>query len=158
MIADVVARRTDRAGVGRPAALLGAHGLLVDALGDEEGRDLVEELVVEPGGEPPHLDARAGIGRQQPALAGFGAARLVEIFGDDRGAGHRRTAFLDQHRRGAFRIEREEFLAPLPHALLDQARRDAVLAERQAHEARMRAERMMEQGHYKVSAKRGRVG
>ena len=41
----------------------------------------------------------------------------------------------------SFRIEREEFLAPLPHALLDQPRRDAELAERQTHEARMRAER-----------------
>ena len=45
----------------------------------------------------------------------------------------------------AFRIEREKLLAPLPHALLDEARLEAELAERQAHETRMRTERMMEQ-------------
>ena len=104
-----------------------------------------KNFVVEPVREPPHLDARAGIGRQQPALAEFGAARLVEIFGDDHRARHRRMAFLDQHRRRAVGIEREKFLAPLPHALLDQPRRDAELAERQTHEARMRTERMMKQ-------------
>ena len=38
-------------------------------------------------------------------------------------------------------IERQEFLAPLPRPLLDQPRRDAELAERDTHEARMRAER-----------------
>ncbi len=45
----------------------------------------------------------------------------------------------------AFGVERQEFLAPLPHALLDQTRRDAEFAQHQAHEARMRAERMMEE-------------
>ena len=83
--------------------------------------------------------------RQQPALAELGAARLVEIFGDDRGARHRRMAFLDQHRRRAGRIEREEFVAALPYPLLDEPRRDAVLAEREPDEAGMRTERMMEQ-------------
>ena len=52
---------------------------------------------------------------------------------------------VDQHRRGAGRIEHEEILAPLPHPLLDRARGEAVLAEREADEAGMRAERVMEQ-------------
>ena len=52
---------------------------------------------------------------------------------------------VDQHRRGAGRVEHEEILAPLPDPLLDRARGEPVLADREAHEARMRAERMMEQ-------------
>ena len=42
-------------------------------------------------------------------------------------------------------IEHQEVLAPLPDPLLDQAHVEAVFAERQADEARMRAERMMKQ-------------
>ena len=42
-------------------------------------------------------------------------------------------------------LMRQEILAPLPDPLLDQPRVEAVLAEREPHEARMRAERMMEQ-------------
>src|SRR4029077_1009447 len=88
MIADVVARRTDRGRVGRPTALLGAHRLLVNALGDEESRHLLEEFSVDPVGEPPHFDARPGLRRQQAALASLRSARLVEIFRDDGGAGY----------------------------------------------------------------------
>src|SRR5215217_1311438 len=69
----------------------------------------------------------------------------LEVFGDDRGARHRRMALLDQHRRLAFGIERQEFLAPFPHALLDEPWWDAELAQREPHEARMRTERVMKQ-------------
>ena len=107
--------------------------------------DLGEELVVEPAHQPPDLDPRPGLARQQPLLAQLDAPGLVEIFGDDRRARNRGMAFLHQDRRGAGGVEHEEFLAALPHPLLDRAHGDAVLAERQAHEARMRAERVMEQ-------------
>ena len=84
-------------------------------------------------------------GRQQPPLAHLGAMGLVEIFGDDAGAGNRRQALGDQHRRGARGIERQKRLAPLPGPLLHQPQIEAVFAERQADEARMRTERMMKQ-------------
>ena len=42
--------------------------------------------------------------------------------------------------RRAFRIEREEFLAPLPHALLDHARRDANSPSARRTAARMRTD------------------
>src|SRR4051812_10648721 len=63
-------------------------------------------------------------------------------------------AFLDQHRRRAFGIERQKFLAPLPHALLDEPRRNAEFAERQADEARMRTKRVMKQCEHKVEINR----
>ena len=78
--------------------------------------------------------------RQQPQLAKRRAAGLVEIFGDDARAGHRRHALLDQDRRRAGRIELQKFLAPFPDPLLDQPRRQAVFFERQPHEAGMRTE------------------
>src|SRR4029077_19357495 len=145
MIADVVARRTDRGRVGRPTALLGAHRLLVNALGDEESRHLLEEFSVEPVGEPPHSDARPGLCRKSAARTTLRSARLVEIFRDDGGAGYGGMALLDQHRSRGFGIERQEFLASLPHALLDEARVKAEFAEREAHEARVRTERVMKQ-------------
>ena len=60
-----------------------------------------------------------------------------------------RMAFLDQDRRRARRIEHEELLTPLPDALLDQADCDAVFAERETHEARVRAEGMMEEREHR---------
>ena len=62
--------------------------------------------------------------------------------------GNRRMAVLHQHRRRPVRIERQEALATLPGPLLDQLRRRAVFAQHDAHEARMRAERMVEQYHH----------
>src|SRR5262249_32329610 len=82
-------------------------------------------------------------------------AGLIEIFGDDRGAGNRGVAFLHKHRRGARRVENEEFLAPLPHPLLDRARGQAVLAERQPHEARVRAKGVVEQRQHRALRGRG---
>ena len=55
------------------------------------------------------------------------------------------VAFLHQHRRGAGGIEGQELLAALPDALLDHARGDAIFAERQADETRVRAEWVMKQ-------------
>src|SRR5690349_3318289 len=71
MIADVVARRTDRTRVGRPAALIAAHRLLVDAFRDQEGRHLGEHFFMEPARQPPNLNAPERIWRQQALLAGL---------------------------------------------------------------------------------------
>src|SRR5262249_35277354 len=73
----------------------------------------------------------------------------------------RRTALFYRHRSRAGRVEKQELLAALPHALLHRPHSDPMLAERQAHEARMRAERMMEQGQHALlmtAAKLGRRG
>ena len=59
------------------------------------------------------------------------------------GAGHARRAVLDHDGRRALGAEQQEIAPPLPRPLLDQRRLDAVLAERQPYETRMRAERMM---------------
>src|SRR5882757_6345478 len=69
--------------------------------------------------------------------------RLVDIFGDDRRPGNRRKTLGDQHRRGSRRIERQERLAPLPDPFLHQAQIEAILAEHEADEARMWAERVV---------------
>jgi len=69
--------------------------------------------------------------------------RFVEIFGDDPGARDRRKAFGHQDRRGGRGIEQEKPFTPLPGPLLHQAQVEAVFAQREANEARMRAERMM---------------
>jgi hypothetical protein len=95
--------------------------------------------------QPPHLDTGAGFARQQAQVAQLTAADLVEELGDDGGARDRRMPLGHQHRGGAGGIEHEEILAPLPDPLLDGARGEPVLADREPHEARMRAERMMEQ-------------
>src|SRR6202161_2997238 len=75
---------------------------------------------------------------------------LIEIFGDDSGAGNRRPAFGDQHRRGACRVERQKRLAPLPDPLFHQPQIEAVFAERQPDEARMGTERMMKQREHEA--------
>ena len=43
-------------------------------------------------------------------------------------SGYRRAALLDQHRRRAGRVERQEFGAAFPRPLLDEARRQAIFA------------------------------
>src|SRR4051812_13923682 len=75
---------------------------------------------------------------------------LVEILGDHAGAGDGRKACGRQDRRGARRIERQERLAPLPDALLDQPQIEAVLAEGEPDETRMRAEWMMKQREHEA--------
>jgi len=70
-------------------------------------------------------------------------AALVEIFGDHAGPGYDRPILFHQHRRPAGGIEREEFGAPLMHALFDEGRFDSIFGKRQADEARMRIKRMM---------------
>src|SRR6476620_4821538 len=75
---------------------------------------------------------------------------FIKVFGDDPGAGNRRLALGDQHRRGGLRIEREKRLAPLPDPLLYQPEVEAVLAQRQADEARLRAERVVKQREHGV--------
>src|SRR4029450_7099636 len=109
---------------------------------------LGKEFFVEPAGQPPDLDAGALLLRQEAPVAELAAAGLIQIFGDDGGAGNGRLAFLHQHRRRTGRVEREKFLPPLPYRLLHQARRQPVLAQRQSGEPRVRTERMMEQGEH----------
>ena len=58
--------------------------------------------------------------------------------------------FGDQDRRGARGIEREKRLAPFPGPFFHQPQIEAVFAEHQANEARMRAERMMVQRVHEV--------
>src|SRR3979490_747625 len=70
---------------------------------------------------------------------------LIEIFSDDSGAGNRRPAFRYQHRRGARGVQCKKCLATFPGALVHQPRIEAVFAQREADEARMRTERMMKQ-------------
>src|SRR4051795_12384790 len=75
---------------------------------------------------------------------------LVEILGDHAGAGDGREARGRQHRRGARRIQRQERLAPLPGPLLHQPQIEAVLAEGEPDETRMRAEWMMKQREHEA--------
>src|SRR5215472_18917043 len=85
------------------------------------------------------------MGGHEPRVAELPAAGLVEIFGNDGGARHRRMALLHQHRGAAGRIDGEELGPALPHPLLDRPHGDTVLAQGQPDEARMRTERMVEQ-------------
>ena len=126
----------------RPA---GRNVALVDALHHQRAAHLLEKFVVEPAHQPAHLDARAGSSGKSLRSAERGAADLVEIFGDDGGAGNRRRTLFDQNRRGSRRIELEKFRTPLPHPFLDQPRRLTVLFEHKPHEAGMRTDRMMKQ-------------
>ena len=73
--------------------------------------------------------------RQQPPLLCVRAMNLVEIFGDDCGAGYRGPVLGRQDRRGAGGIEREIGFAPFPGALFHQPQIEAVFAEDQANEA-----------------------
>src|SRR5262249_39824026 len=111
----------------------------------EWAADLGKEFVVEPAHEPAHFDPRPDFARQQAQFAEFVPPRLVEVFGDDGGPRNRGAAFLHHHWRRAGGIENEELLAALPHTLLHGPCGDAVFAERQAYETRVRAERVVEQ-------------
>ncbi len=145
--ADYVCRR-------RAAAILLAHETLVDALGHQRVRRLLEEFFVEPRHQSAHLDTLGHRGRQQSPFARLQAVRLVEIFGDDPGARNRRKSVSHQDRRGARRIEHEKPFAPLPGPFFHKAQVEAVFAQHQANEARMRTERMMiERVHEILGAK-----
>src|SRR5580704_10599074 len=150
MIADIGERRTNGVGIRRSAALLQRQAPFEDPLGYQRPADFGEELAVEPAGQAPDFNPAREIARQQAVLAELGPARLVEIFRDDLGIWHWRRPLLDQHRSRTGRVEREEFLTSLPHALLDKTNIDAVLAEREAYKARMRAKRLMEQPQHGV--------
>src|SRR5262249_30218999 len=104
-----------------------------------------EEVVVEPVHGAGLFDPRPDFARQQAQFAELGPSGLVEVFGDDGCPRNRGTTFLHHHRSRASGIEDEKFLAAFPHTLLDRARGDAVFAERQAYETRVRAERVVEQ-------------
>jgi hypothetical protein len=145
MITDVMARGAHCRGIRGTAPVLAPHHGLVDALEDEDARHLVEELVVEPARQAPHFRPRGGIRWGEPPPRGAGTDRLLDVFGNHLRPGHRRESVLDQHRRGAGRIEQQEVLPSLPGALLHQPGRDAVLGKRKPYESRMRAEGVMEQ-------------
>ncbi len=61
------------------------------------------------------------------------------------GSRDRRNALGHDHGRCARGVEGKKRLAPLPHPLLHQPHVETVFAEREADEAGVRAERMMEQ-------------
>jgi hypothetical protein len=145
MIAHVLASGTDRVGVRRSAPGTHRHLPLVQPLHGERSTDLGKEFVVEPVHEPAHFDAWPGLTRQQALLADLDASRFIEIFGDDPRAGNGGVAFLHQHRRGAVGIEGQKLLAALPHPFLGHPCGDAILAECQAYETRVRAEWVMKQ-------------
>ena len=147
MIADVVARRTDRVGVRavrRPARR--ACDACRSARCTSGPADLGEELVVEPAGEPAHLDARDRVSAASAGARRSSAPRVSSrysaIIG---GARHRRMALLDQHRRGAGGIEHQNSSRRSQTRSSTSAASRPYSAERQAHEARMRAEWVMEQ-------------
>src|ERR1700738_492613 len=70
---------------------------------------------------------------------------FVDIFADQASPGYCRQALGDQHRRGSCRVQGEKGLPPLPCALLHQPQIEAVFADDETDESRMRAERMMVQ-------------
>src|SRR5262249_43823314 len=82
---------------------------------------------------------------QEATLPRGGAPALVEIFGDYARARHRGRTLFDQNRRGSRRVEHQELGPALPDPLFDQLWRYAVFLKDEAHEAGMRANRMMEQ-------------
>src|SRR5216684_7369444 len=145
MIAHICLGRTNHIRRRRAAAIFLAHETLVDALGDQGVGDLLEKLLVEPRHQPAHLDALTHRRWQQPPFIHPRAMGFIKIFGYDSGAGDRRLAFRYQHRCGARGVQRKKRLTALPGPLFGQPQFEAVFAERQADEARMRAERMMEQ-------------
>ena len=56
-------------------------------------------------------------------------------------ADDRHVALRQQHRQGAGRVERQEFLAPRPRLFLDQRQLLAIFAEREADKAAGRRSR-----------------
>jgi hypothetical protein len=148
VVTHIRAGGPDHARIGRPAAGLRVHEALVDLLGDEVARHLVVELGQEPVEQAAHLDALGRLRRQEPPLAEPAAAGLVEVFGDDGGAGDEEPLPVHEHRRGAGRIDGQELGAPLPRPLLAQLRLDAALGEGEPREARVRAERVMVQNRH----------
>src|SRR3984885_16226872 len=114
---SVALRSPQRFHIGGTAAAAGRDVTLINALHHYRAGHLVEEFSIEPVHQPAHLDAAAELVRPAAEIAGRQPARLVEIFGDDAGAGYRRRALLDQDGRSALRIERQKVLPPLPHPL-----------------------------------------
>src|SRR5215475_9969395 len=99
MIANIVARRAQRLGIGRTAALLLGHMTLEDSLVHEGATDLGVKFVVEPVCQAPHLDATPGLGRQQAILTVLGLMGLLDIFSDDSGTWNRWFTLGDQNRQ-----------------------------------------------------------
>src|SRR5947209_7201405 len=120
MIADVMAGRTDGARIRLPAPLLERHLPLENPLPHQRARYFLGEFVLEPAGEPPHFNAADRIlGRQAP-LAGRVSDGLVQVFGDDLAARHRRTALFHQNRSRSGWIDVQNSHTPLPRPLLDE--------------------------------------
>ena len=97
-----------------------------------------------PVGQAADLGAVHRVLGKQPPLALQHAARLVEIFGDHRGADDRHVAFGKQHGQGRRRVERQKLLAPRPRLFLDQHEFLAILAEGETDEAASGEHRVVE--------------
>src|SRR5215831_2074386 len=139
---------TKRISVRRSTAAAGGYVAFVDPLHYQGTARLLEELVVKPDHQAPHLDAGGAFGRKKAALCGGGAAGFVEIFGNNARTGHCGHTLIHQNRRGSRRIEHQELRAPFPHPLFDELWRQTVFFEHEAHEAGMWTNRMVEQRHH----------
>src|SRR6516165_12276776 len=145
MVLDVALCSTKGFGIWRSAAAAGRHIALVDPLHDQGATRLLEEFVVKPAHQAPHLDARAAFNGQKTVLGRRSAAGLVEIFGNHARAGNRERPLFDQNRRGSRRIEHQELVATLPHPLFDEFWRQTVFLQHEADETGMWTNRMVEQ-------------
>ena len=118
---------------------LGEYGLELRLVEERAWERREGFLALNPAGTTPVLFVEG-----QPAIPG--AAIIAEYVDETLGAemDDRRLAFDEKHRRGSGRIERQKTLAPLPRPLLLQLQLEAVFTQRQADEARMRTEGVME--------------
>ena len=144
MIAQIGARRPDRVHVRRPPLRGPMKRLKIFSVTRWPVTSSLE-LAEEPVKEPAHLDAGGGLLGQQPAAVEAAAARLVEIFRDDPGAGRDDLA-VDEGRRRSGRVEPEILDPTLPGPLFLQLRLQPDLGEHETHEARARAEGVMVEG------------
>src|SRR6201987_6401710 len=145
MVLDVALCSTKGFGIRRSTAAAGCHVALVNPLHDQGATRLLEEFVVKPAHQAPHLDARAAFSGQKAALRRRGTAGLIEIFGNHTRAGNCGGTLFHQNGRGSRGIEHQELGPPLPHPLFDKFWRQTVFLEHKAHEPGTWTNRMVEQ-------------
>jgi hypothetical protein len=118
------------------------------ALAHQMAGDVGLELAEIPVDQAADLGPRQRVLGHQPAVALQHAARLVEIFGGDGCADDRPVALGQKNRQRRRRVQRQEFLAPLPGLLLDQRQLLAIFGEGEAQEATRGEQGMMKQGQH----------
>src|SRR5262249_61155903 len=95
---------TKRISIRRSTAAAGGYVAFVHPLHYQGTARLLEELVVKPAHQAPHLDAGGAFGRKKAALCGGGAAGFVEIFGYNARTRHREPTLKHQDRSGCHRL------------------------------------------------------